>query len=66
MLHIDRVNTEMEVLQRSTAGPAESPEGPGLVPGQPAFDPQMKERMRDVVMDVLKDHLRELERRGTL
>lgn len=66
MLHIDRVNTEMEVLQRSSVGPAEAPEGPGLVPGQPALDPQMKERMRDVVMEVLKDHLRELERRGTL
>ena len=64
MLRIDRVKTEMEVLPRSGPSAAESGTSGGLVPGQAAFDPALKERLRDVVMEILRDHFRQLERRG--
>ncbi len=67
MLQIDRVETEVELLRREDAGRtgAGAPSG-GLVPGRPALDPVRKEQLRDVVMEILRDHLRQLERRGVL
>jgi len=65
-LHIDRVETEMEILP----GPDTAPGGPGglggLVRGSPSFDPALRDQLRAVVMDILREHMRELERRGTL
>jgi hypothetical protein len=56
----------MEVLRKEDRSPAEPTSSGGLVPGQTAFDPALKQRLRDVVMEVLTEHLRQLERRGML
>ncbi len=64
-LHIDRVQTQMEVLPSGSGGAGAAPVG-GLVPGTPDYDPALEARLREVVMEVLYEHLRELERRGTL
>lgn len=62
MIFIDRVTTDVEL----TEGPAaERPQAP-----QPAaaratvFHPESRDSFRDLVLDVLRDHLRDLERRG--
>ena len=61
MIQIDRVNTGVE-LMRSPAR-----EAPALPPPESAagtLDPASRERFRDLVLEVLRDHLRDLERRG--
>jgi hypothetical protein len=61
VIHIDRVNADVEVLRSPAAGVAE-PAGPtGL-----ALDAVSMERLQRIVMDVLREHLRDLERRGLL
>jgi hypothetical protein len=66
LLRIDRVKTEMEVLPREGPSYAGSATPGGLVAGQLAYDPALKERLRDVVLEVLREHFRQLERRGTV
>ena len=61
MIHIDRVNADLEVL-RSPAGGPPAP----AAPAAPAADARAMERLRVVVMEVLREHLRDLERRGVL
>ena len=61
MIQIDRVNAEMEVL-RSPAEDAPAPAGQTST----ALDALSVDRVRRIVMEVLRDHLRDLERRGLL
>jgi len=64
VIHIDRLNTDVEVA----AGPAT--EGAGAPAAQSVaasgFGPVSEQRLRDLVLDVLRDHLRDLERQGLL
>jgi hypothetical protein len=66
MIHIDRVRTEMEVLSGSTgdARTAASDDASALLGS--AADPAARRRLSELVLDVLREHVRELERRGTL
>lgn len=67
-LQIDRVHAEMQILRK--------PEGSGTTSGDLAFSggddrvadqhDALVRRLRPVVIDILREHLRELERRGTL
>jgi hypothetical protein len=65
MLRIDRVKTEMDVL------PAGSAPAPGVPPATAESfailsDPQARERIKEMVLEALREHLRELERRGVV
>jgi hypothetical protein len=66
MLRIDRVKTEMEILPSGdAAGRAPSTSatsGTALL----LSDPQARERLKEMVLEVLRDHLRSLERRGVV
>jgi hypothetical protein len=64
MLRIDRVKTEMEVLPSGEAGGATA-----AAPANTAellADPRARERLKEVVLDVLREHLRALERGGVV
>lgn len=62
MLHIDRVQTEMEVLPE-----AEGRREPGARASVALLnDPAFRERLRAVVLEILRDHVRQLERQGDL
>jgi hypothetical protein len=62
VIQIDRVHTNVD-LTRSPA--REGPAGPAPeAPAAGAYDPASRERFRELVLGVLRDHLRDLERRG--
>jgi hypothetical protein len=65
MLRIDRVKTEMEVLASDGTGstPAASA---NVGVAEVLSDPQARERLKEVVLEVLRDHLRALERGGVV
>jgi hypothetical protein len=63
MLQIDRVQAEMEILPG--AGELGGSSVPPLLPGA-NLDPAARQRLSELVLEALRDHLRELERRGTL
>jgi hypothetical protein len=65
MLRIDRVKTELEVLPSGDSTPAPH-SGAGTSSAELLADPRMRERLRDMVLEVLRDHLRALERRGVV
>jgi hypothetical protein len=62
VIQIDRVNTNVDLSR------APAPEGPAHpaapTPTFAGFDRASREQFRDLVLDVLRDHLRDLERRG--
>jgi hypothetical protein len=62
MLRIDRVTAEMSVLPSSGADAGGSTarfDATALL-----ADPQARVRIKELVREALRDHLRELERRG--
>ena len=61
MIQIDRVNADVEVLRSPAASTPDA-----AAPPAPALDARAMERVRLIVMDVLREHLRDLERRGLL
>ena len=64
MLRIDRVRAEMDVLPGTDpAHPTEGLEEPSTKPEGGLGD---REHIRDIVLEVLRDHFRQLERRGLL
>ncbi|MEO8681356.1 MAG: hypothetical protein ABI665_20060, partial [Vicinamibacterales bacterium] len=60
MLRIDRVNADVDVR------PAEPPLARAAAAELTALDPQLRERIKELVREALSDHLRELERRGVV
>jgi hypothetical protein len=63
VIQIDRVRTNVDVVGSQTSeGPARSEPAMSAA----VFDGASRERFRDFVLDVLRDHLRDLERRGVL
>jgi hypothetical protein len=65
MLRIDRVKTEMEVLASGEPAAAASPAA-GASVVELLSDPRARERLKEMVLEVLRDHLRALERRGVV
>lgn len=65
MLRIDRVKTEMEVLPSGDSAPAGA-SAPGASAAELFSDPRARERLKELVLEVLRDHLRALERRGVV
>lgn len=64
MLQIDRVKAQMDVLPTNDA--SSTRDAGDVQRGVPLSDPALKERLRPVVLEILRDHFRELERRGGL
>ena len=64
MIQIDRVHTDVDVVGNRSAEGAARPMPADSTTG--VFDLASRERFRDLVLDVLRDHLRDLERRGLL
>ena len=62
MIQIDRVRTNVDVVSQ-TAESRSRPEAPASIVD---FDRASRDRFRDLVLEVLRDHLRDLERRGVL
>jgi hypothetical protein len=63
-LHIDRVETEMDVLPGGGEGGAAGPgDRGGLVPGLTGPDSAFKERLRPLVLEILNEELERLRRR---
>jgi len=62
MIFIDRVTTDVELTEGPAAERPEPPAPPSATAG--VFHPESRSRFRDLVLDVLRDHLRDLERRG--
>jgi hypothetical protein len=67
MMHIDRVRTEMEVLSGkggdTRAGAAQQDDASF---GGGAPDPAARQPISAMVLEALREHMRELERQGTL
>jgi hypothetical protein len=65
MLRIDRVKTEMEAVPQggppATAGPESA-----HAPSETFADPRARERIKELVLEALREHLRDLERRGVV
>lgn len=66
MLRIDRVKTEMEVLPGGSAAAASSSTAPPRSASDLLADPAARDRLKEIVLEVLRDHLRALERRGVV
>ena len=65
MLRIDRVKTEMEVLPSGdAAGSTAAVAATGTA--ELLADPRSRERLKEIVLDVLREHLRALERGGVV
>ncbi len=62
MLRIDRVATEMDVLPP----PPPAPSRPSDPTAETLADPRLRERLRELVIEALRDHLRQLERQGVV
>jgi hypothetical protein len=60
MLHIDRVNAEMDLR------PTGSSDQASTAPAVARADEQSRERIRALVREALRDELRELERQGVI
>jgi hypothetical protein len=62
MLHIDRVSAQVDLLPSDQSATRDLPStgGPAVVDGG------NRERLKALVFEVLRDHLRELERRGVI
>jgi hypothetical protein len=56
-VHIDRVETEMDVLPAAAAGPGGGPPLPG------GADAALKERLRPIVLEILQEELDRLRRK---
>ena len=66
MLRIDRVKTEMEVLP-SGGGTGSAPSAAANTGvAEVLADPRSRERLKEMVLEVLRDHLRALERGGVV
>ena len=65
MLRIDRVKTEMEVLPSGDSAPSGA-SAQGASAAELLADPRTRERLKEMVLEVLRDHLRALERRGVV
>jgi len=63
VIHIDRVTTDVEVLRSPATGSAMDP-GTGSSSGME--NGISTDRLRHMIMEVLREHLRDLERRGLL
>jgi hypothetical protein len=61
MLHIDRVSAHID-LASSAAGPTAEPQMSDLLAA--LADPAARAQIKALVHEALRDHLRELERRG--
>jgi len=60
-LHIDRVQAEMHLLRKpDDAAP------PGVRADDGESRDALARRLRPIVIDILRDHLRDLERRGVV
>ena len=62
MIFIDRVTTDIELTEGPAAERPPAPQPPTATPT--VFHPESRDSFRDFVLDVLRDHLRNLERRG--
>jgi len=64
MLRIDRVTAQMDLLPSNGANATGST---GRLDAAAVLaDPQARERLKELVREALRDHLRELERRGVV
>ena len=63
MLRIDRVKTDMDILP-SAGAPA--PASPHSDAAALLADARARERIKELVLEALREHLRELERRGVV
>lgn len=63
MIHIDRVNAEVEVMRSPAPGGAMEPAASHTAA---TIDAHAMDRLQRMVMEVLREHLRDLERRGLL
>jgi len=63
MLRIDRVKTEMDVLPSAASAPGST----APASAETALsDPRGRERVKELVLEALRDHLQELQRQGTV
>jgi hypothetical protein len=63
MLRIDRVKTDVEILPSNGAP---SPPSPRSDAAALLADARARERIKELVLEALREHLRELERRGVV
>jgi len=63
MLRIDRVNTEMDVLPQAAAPAVTTSHSSSEAA---LSDPRSRERIKELVLEALRDHLRELQRQGAV
>jgi len=63
MLRIDRVKTDVDLVPAASAPAEASPrsDSAGLF-----SDASARERIKELVLEALREHLRELERRGVV
>jgi hypothetical protein len=66
MLRIDRVKTEMEVVPSGNPSGSSSSGSASRSASELLSDPGTRDRLKDLVLEVLRDHLRALERRGVV
>jgi len=63
MLRIDRVKTDLEILPSNGAA---APPAPRSDAAALLADARARERIKELVLEALREHLRELERRGVV
>jgi hypothetical protein len=63
MLRIDRVKTDMELLPSSGAA---APTSPRADAAALLADAGARERIKELVLEALREHLRQLERQGVV
>ena len=63
MLRIDRVRTDMEIQASPATSAAASPRADAALL---LADAGARERVKELVLEVLREHLRELERQGVV
>jgi hypothetical protein len=61
VIHIDRVNAHVDIMRSPESGSHADGSAPAST-----TDRLSTERLRTVVLDVIREHLRDLERRGLL
>jgi len=63
VIHIDRASTDIEISRSPATGSAMDP---STSASSGMADAISTERLRHMVMEILREHLRDLERRGLL